>query len=209
MARAKTKTAPAGRYSVHPGVTMMQEWVRTLHEKTGRSLEQWVALLERQGPADEKARRDWLKEKHGLGTNAAWWLAARSVGKGYEDSDPALYLEAAEGWVEAMYAGGKAGLRPVYEALLARGLALGPDVRACPCKTIVPLYRRRVFAELKPSTRTRLDLGLVLGDEPAKGRLAKTDGRNRISHRIAIGAIGDIDCEVERWLRTAYERDAG
>ncbi len=84
-------------------------------------------------------------------------------------------------------------------------------MKACPCTTIVPLYRNHVFAQLKPTTRTRLDLGLALGDTKAKGRLIDTGGfakKDRITHRIAIERIEDIDAEVKRWLTTAYDRDA-
>jgi hypothetical protein len=37
-----------------------------------------------------------LKTKHSLGTNTAWWLAGRSVGKGEETGDPDHYLRATE-----------------------------------------------------------------------------------------------------------------
>jgi hypothetical protein len=202
---------PQSLYGVHPGVAMMQNWVATLKEKTGRSLEEWIRLVERSGRAGEKERREWLKAKHGLGTNSCWWIAERSLGKGGEDSDPASYLRAAEEWVEAMFAGGKAGLRPVYDALLRLGLSLGPEVKACPCKTIVPLYRRHVFAQIKPTTRTRIDLGYALGDLPARGRLVATGGYekgDRITHRIPIGSVAEIDAEVKTWLRRAYQLDA-
>ncbi|HEX6739941.1 MAG TPA: DUF4287 domain-containing protein, partial [Vicinamibacteria bacterium] len=65
-------------YSVHPGVALMQDWVATLKQKTGRRLEEWIALVKRGGPPDEAARREWLKREHGLGTNAAWWIAERA-----------------------------------------------------------------------------------------------------------------------------------
>jgi hypothetical protein len=81
-------------YSVHPGVAMMQKWVTDLPAKTGRSLDEWIALVEAVGPPAEKDRREWLKVTHGLGTNASWWIAERSVGKGYDDSDPEAYLPA-------------------------------------------------------------------------------------------------------------------
>jgi hypothetical protein len=159
-----------------------------------------VLVLE-PGPPTEKERRAWLKDKHGLTTNYAWWVAERAEGRGSaNDYDP-------EALVEAMFAGGKAGLRPLYDQLLRLGLALGPDVKACPCQTIVPLYRRHVFAQLKPSTRSRLDLGLALQDLPVTGRLLDTGGRargDRITHRIAITCATDIDDEAKRWLRTAY-----
>jgi len=156
-------------------------------------------------------RRDWLKQEHGLGTNTAWWIAERSVGKGTETSDPNQYLKAAEGYVEQMFSGSKSALRPIYDALLKLGLKVGKDAKACPCQTIVPLYRKHVFAQIKPTTRTRIDLGFALGDMKAKGRLIDTGGfakKDRITHRIPIESVQDIDDEVQHWLKAAYNRDA-
>jgi hypothetical protein len=202
----------AGLYSVHPGVAMMQKWVVELKEKTGRSLMEWVALCKKSGPGTEAERRDWLKKEHGLGTNSCWWIAMRVEGKGTEDDSPEAYLKAAEKYVEEMFAGGKAGLRPIYDALLRTCLDLAPDVRACPCQTIVPLYRNHVFAQIKPSTRKRIDFGLALakhkGRVPARlidtGGLAKKD---RITHRIEITSLDDIDADAKKWLKIAYELD--
>ena len=198
-------------YGVHPGILMTQKWVGELKSKTGRSLDEWLALLRKSGPKDEESRREWLKSEHGLGTNSAWWLAERAEGKGAESSDPDAYLAAAEKYVEDMFSGGKAGLHPLYERLLQLGLSVGKDVKACPCQTIVPLYRNHVFAQIKPTTRTRIDMGFALGARQAEGRLIDTGGfakKDRITHRIPISTAADIDDEVERWLRTAYEADA-
>jgi hypothetical protein len=198
-------------YSVHPGVAMVEDWIARLPEKTGKTLDQWLAVVKKSGPPTEKERRDWLKVEHGFGTNEAWWIAERAEGKGAEDGDPELYLQAAEGYVEEMFSGGKAGLRPLYDALLQLGFSMGKDVKACPCKTIVPLYRKHVFAQIKPSTRTRIDFGFALKDTEATGRLIDTGGfakKDRISHRIPITSLKDINAEVERWLKRAYEMDA-
>jgi hypothetical protein len=198
------------RYSVHPNIAMVQKWIAELPVKTGRSLEQWLKLIEREGPADEKARRDWLKREYGHGTRSATFLAERSCGKGLEDGDPKLYLEAAERYVAEMFADPRARLQPVYERLLELGLGQGKDVKACPCLTIVPLYRQHVFAQIKPATNSRIDLGFALGSMPATGRLIDTGGfakRDRITHRIPIATLDEIDDEVEAWLQKAYELD--
>lgn len=198
-------------YSVHPGVLMTQKWIGELKQKTGRSLEEWLKLIKKEGPKDEKERRAWLKETHGLGTNTAWWLAERSVGKGEEAGDPDLYLESAERDVEKMFSGGKAHLRPLYDALLKLGLKTGKEAKACPCSTIVPLYRNHVFAQIKPTTQTRIDMGFALGDTKPTGRLIDTGGfakKDRITHRIPITSLNDIDDEVKHWLKVAYDRDA-
>jgi hypothetical protein len=202
--------APDHPYSVHPSVAMVRGWIDALPRKTGRSLAEWLRLIEEQGPPAEKERRDWLKAEHGLGTNSAGWLAERSVGKGGEDDDPEAYLRSAVGSVEAMFAGGKAALRPIYDELLRLGLSIAPDVKACPGATIVPLYRNHVFAQIKPTTKTRIDLGFALRDTPAAGRLIDTGGfakKDRITHRIPIASLAEVDDEVRRWLRVAYEMD--
>jgi hypothetical protein len=206
------KKAAKSPYSVHPGVAMIQSWIATLKEKTGRSLEEWLRHIKKEGPDDEPACRAWLKQQYGLGTNSAWWLAEKAFGRklGLSDDDPESYLAAAPKYVEAMFAGGKAGLRPIYDELLRIGLAIGDDVKACPCETIVPLYRQHVFAQLKPSTRTRLDLGLALKDMKTPARLIDTGGfakKDRITRRIAISSVDEIDNEVEHWLKVAYDLD--
>ena len=197
-------------YAVHPGVAMIQNAIASLPAKTGRSLDEWVAFIRTHGPKGEPARKAWLKTTHGLGTNYAGWLAAAADGKG-ETGDADAYLETAEQYVEEMYAGARAALRPLYDALLTRGLSIGRDVKACPCKTIVPLYRMHVFAQIKPTTRTRIDLGLALRDTKAPARLIDTGGfkkGDRITHRIEITALSDIDADVMRWLKQAYAMDA-
>src|SRR5713101_8080384 len=130
-ASAKKNGSP---YDVHPGVAMVQKWIAELPAKTGRSLEEWLHLVKEEGPPTEEERRQWLKEKYGLGTNGAWWIAERAEGKGTEEDSPEGYLTAAAEWVEAMYAGPRAGLRPLHDRLLQLGRSLGPDVRVCPCQ---------------------------------------------------------------------------
>lgn len=196
-------------YDVHPSLGMYQSSLAALKQKTGRTLEEWIKLVQKNGPATEKERRAWLKAEHGLGMNYAWWIAEQSMGKG-DDGNPETYLKQAEEYVEKMYAGPKEPLRPIFEELLALGRSLGNDVRVCPCKTIVPLYRRHVFAQIKPTTRTRIDLGLALKDTKVPKRLIDTGGlakKDRITHRIEITSLKDIDAEVKKWIKFAYGMD--
>src|SRR5882724_6415915 len=113
MPKAATEQRRKSIYGVHPGVAMTQKWIAELKQKTGRSLEEWLALIKKSGPKDEKARPEWLKTEHGLGTNYARFLAEHAGGKGTELGDPDEYLAAAEGYVERMFSGGKEALRPI------------------------------------------------------------------------------------------------
>lgn len=203
------------QYGVHPGIAMEQAVLGRLEEKTGRTLAEWVALAQAAGPQDERARAAWLKAEFKLGTHTAAWLAARSVGRGRRYDADAL--------VDAMFSGPRLALRPLYEAVLAACLRLGRDVTVTPCKSAVSVRRRRVFVELLPSTRTRLDVGLALGGPDglaATDRLVlKPSARRdpRITHRISLhheaatepSAVDTIvagDAQLGRWLQLAYER---
>jgi hypothetical protein len=197
-------------YSVHPGVAQIQKWVQELPGKTGRSLEGWIALTEKSGPATETERREWLKKEHKFGTISATWIAGRLEGKNTEEDSPEAYLKTAAEWVEAQYSGPRARLRPLYEELLKLGLSLGKDVKACPCKTMVPFYRKHVFAQIKPATNTRIDLGFALGNMKTPKRLIDTGGyekKDRITRRIEVKSKADIDDELRKWLAKAWELD--
>jgi hypothetical protein len=197
-------------FSVHPTVVMGAKIVANMKGKTGRSVEEWKRLLSDSGPTGERERVAWLKSAHGLGTNYAKILAELADGRGREKCDPEVYLRVAGDYVEGLFEGRRAELRPVYEHLLERGVGLGSDVRVCPCKTFVQLYRRHVFAQIKPGSRSRIDLGLALGSPRASARLVETGGLargDRITHRLPIAKIEDVDSEVKRWLRIAYELD--
>ena len=65
-------------YSVHPGLAMVQSVVAKMKEKTGRTLDEWIAFVKKHGPATEKERREWLKREHQLGTNYAAWIVAEA-----------------------------------------------------------------------------------------------------------------------------------
>jgi hypothetical protein len=206
---ATRKQPTTSTYDVHPSLGMYQSSLAALKQKTGRTLEEWVKLVQESGPATEKERHAWLKAEHDLGMNYAGWIAEHSVGKG-DDGNPETYLKQAKEFVESMYSGAKESLRPIFNELLALGRSLGNDVKVCPCKTIVPLYRKHVFAQIKPTTRTRIDLGLALKDTKVPKRLIDTGGlakKDRITHRIEITSLKDIDAEVKKWLKTAYEMD--
>jgi hypothetical protein len=199
-------------YDAHPSLAMVQKWLAALKEKTGRSMEEWIALVKKEGPRDEKSRREWLKTKHKMGTNRASWIAERAAGKGWEEDTPEAYMKAAVRHVEEQYAGPKEKLRPIFDELLTLGKSLGDDVKACPCKTIVPFYREHVFAQIKPTTNSRIDLGLALTHYKGKlpKRLIDTGGvakKDRITRRIEITAVEQIDGEVKKWLKTAYDLD--
>ncbi|HEX7554566.1 MAG TPA: DUF5655 domain-containing protein [Geothrix sp.] len=202
-------------YDLHPSVAYVQTVLANLRTKTGHTAEAWVELIRGQGLADPKAIQGWLKTQGLGGTHAGLLTQRASTAPGHAfDDTPQGYLAAAPGYVDGQYGGKKAALRPLFEQIVTRIRGLGPDVKVCPCETIVPFYRNHVFAEVKPLV-ARLDLGVALGD-PAKvkdpgGRLKDTGGfakKDRITHKMEITSEADIEFALP-WLRRAYERDKG
>ena len=199
------------KYDLHPSVRMADSIIKGMKEKTGRSIDEWVAHAKKHGPAGEKERAAWLKKEHGLGTNYAGWIAQRSVGKSEVSEKPEEYLQQAQGYVDKMYAGPKTPLRVIYDEILTFAKTLGPDIGVSPCQTMVPIYRKHVIAQIKPTTRTRIDLGLALKDTETPKRLIDTGGfakKDRITHRIEITSVEEFDAEAKKWMKKAYEMDA-
>ena len=76
---------------------------------------------------------------------------------------------------------------------------------------MVPIYRNHVIAQIKPTTRTRIDLGLALKNTRTPKRLINTGGfekKDRITHRIEIASLDEFDDEAKKWMKKAYEMDA-
>ncbi|MFG0330062.1 MAG: DUF5655 domain-containing protein [Phycisphaerales bacterium] len=199
-------------YAVHPGVAYCEAIITNMPDKTGRSIDEWKKLVLADGPKETKARKAWLQKTHKLGGTTAELIVHHTEGTERDHFDGKAYLDQAVRYVEAMYEGKKAPLRAIHDAALAYALTLGADVRVCPCKTIVPLYREHVFAEIKPATQKRVDLGLCLKGakrKPTK-RLVDTGGAakgNRITHRIPLESVDDFDADAKDWLAYAYAID--
>ncbi len=199
-------------YAIHPSVPYQQAIVANMAEKTGKSLDEWLSELEQQKIAELKPALAWLKQHGKLGATTAG-IIAKTLVNGKADHQPDAYLAKAPQLVEAMYSGKKASLVPIHNALIELVQDLGM-VKISPCKTIVPCYRNHVFAEIKPATQKRVDLGLALKgcnlEIPPQvvdtGGLAKGD---RITHRIPLTSPEQVGSNVEKWLKIAWNLDAG
>jgi hypothetical protein len=199
---AKTKS----KYSPHPGLMSEAADKEKLRAATGKTFDEWVALARRKGPKTQRECRGWLQKEHGHKMREAWWIATTAVA----DDDQPNY-SSPESLVDALYSGAKAALRPVHEKVIDAALSCGSDVIATSCKTMVPLYRKHVFAELRPVAGA-VECRLSLGDAAAKGRLAAVSGREpgaRLSHLVLLESESDVDAEFKGWLAGAYELGAG
>lgn len=182
---------------------MMAAVATSLKERTGRTLEEWVALVQASGidPLDQNAVRRWLRTEHGVPQNSQWAIAdaaARAAGW----VPPTL-----EQSIDEQYAGAKAALRPIFDRLRQVLESFGDDVKMEGRATYIPFVRRRQFAAVAAATRNRVDVGLRYTDPPASGLLTPANAPGQATHRLSITSSTEIDDEVVRLLRTAYDQN--
>ena len=174
-----------------------------VREKTGKDVASLAGLVSRSGASTRRERVEWLMREHHLGRVAANVIASHAEDKATDYDDQ-------EGLLAAMYAGPKAALKPIYDRLVEIGRALGPGFSLYQCAGQTTFRRNRQFAWIKPSTKTRVDLGLALPGLQPGGRLltvASSNDKDRVRLRIALASAADVDAEVESWLKRAYDAD--
>ena len=164
-----------------------------LPQKTGKPLDDWLALVGKEGLEKHGQIVKFLKGEHGVTHGFANLIAAKAL-ENDAPTDP----------VADQYSGAKADLKPIHDAIVAFAKGLGDDVEIAPKKTSVSLRRKKQFALITPATKTRVDLGLALkGDEPA-GRLETYNAM--CSHRVRIEGVDELDDEVRSYIAEAYSR---
>jgi len=162
---------------------------------TGRSLDEWVALVRASGTVRHGEIMTLLKTEHGMSHGFANLVAltALRLDESASGNDPA----------DAIYAGSKAALRPLHDAAVAAATGFGPDVELAPKKSYVSIRRSKQFATVGPGPGGRLEIGLNLRDVEPTGRLEAATGM--CSHRVRIASLDELDAEVLGWLRKAYD----
>ena len=174
----------------------LQTMINNMPEKTGKKLDDWIQILDKENFEKHSMAVNFLKTEHGITHGYANTIVALSKEKN----------EPSEDLVSNQY-NGKESLKPIYEMLISTVEKFGSDVVITAKKGSVSLIRKRQFALIKPATKTRIDLGLKLKDVEVQGRLENSGPFGTMcTHRIQLQNISDIDSEVIKWLSTAYHK---
>lgn len=173
--------------------------IANMKEKTGKTLEQWIAIAKKSKAAKHGEIIKMLKSNHSMTHGFANLVAHKTL-----KSDAGSVSETTD-LVAAQYAGPKADLQPIYDALIKAAKRCG-NVEIAPKKAYVSLRRSKQFAIIQPSTKTRVDLGLNMQGESAKGRLEASGSFNSmVSHRVRLEKAADVDKDVKAWLKKAWD----
>lgn len=172
--------------------------ISNLEASSGRSFADWIALAKGSGQAKHGQMVAWLKAEQGLTHGYANLVAHKAMASdaGSQGSDDLM---------AAMFEGPKAAMRPAYDKVAGIVEGLG-GVEFAPKKGYVSFRRSKQLGLAQPSTKDRLDLGLILKGVEPEGRLEKAGSWNAmVTHRVRIGSADEVDAEVEAWIRQAWE----
>jgi hypothetical protein len=169
--------------------------VSNIEQATGRSMDEWVALVKASGRERHTEVVAWLKAEHGYGhgnANLVAIIAKRGSAVGGDEL------------VDAMYAGPKATLRPFHDRVIELARSFGADVELAPKQSYVSLRRAKQFATVGPGPNGRIEIGLNLAGVQPGGRLEPAGGM--CTHRVRLSSTDELDAEMIGWLQDAYDR---
>ena len=167
-----------------------------IETKTGKTLAQLRAVIAQSGLAKHGEVRAMLMQRLGLGYGDANTLAHAAK------AEPAA--AAAGDPLDAIYAGNKAALRGMHEAVMAKIAAIG-EFEIAPKKTYVSLRRKKQFAMLGPATASQLELGLNAKSLPADARLKAMPAGGMCQYAVRLSSPAEIDAKLLAWVRAAFD----
>ncbi len=170
--------------------------IANIEAKTGQSMAQLRTLVRGSGLDKHAEVRAWLMESLSLGYGDANTVAhlAKAPPAASADADP----------LDSIYAGAKAPLRALHDAVMAVVTSLGP-FEVAPKKGYVSLRRKKQFAMLGPATKDQIEIGLNAKDLPADARLKAVPPGGMCQYKVRLRQVGEVDKAVTAWLRTAFE----
>lgn len=182
--------------------------LRNIQARTGMTIAQLHAAVATSGAGKHGEKRSWLMERFKLGYGDANTVV-HFIDKPLPDlggggAAPAAAPDADADPLAALYAGAKAGLRPLHEAVMARVRGFGAFEEA-PKKTYVSLRRKKQFAMVGPATKDSVEIGLNAKVLPAHPRLKVQPPGGMCQATTRITSAADVDDMLAGWLRQAYD----
>lgn len=177
-----------------------QTQIANIEKSSGKTLRQWIDIVNKSGFAKHGELVNFLKEKHGFthgNANVVVHFARQSHAGASENSDDLITDQYK----------GKENLKPWYDMIMAEINKFGKDVEVAPKKAYVSLRRKKQFALIQPSTKERLDVGLNIKGVASSGIIEDGKKWNAMcTHRIRIENEKAINKELINWIKEAYDQ---
>lgn len=176
-----------------------QTMIDNLKKNTGKSLEDWIGIVEKEKLQKHGEILKFLKDNHGFTHGFANLVAHKALKTDAGSADDQ------EDLVRKQYVG-KESFWPIYEKLKRAIEALGKDVEFVPKNAYVSVKRKKQFAMLVPATKTRYEIGINLKGQAPQGILELESKANAMcSHKVVINHEEQITPEVISWLKKAFD----
>jgi hypothetical protein len=179
-----------------------QTQLQNIQTRTGKTLDELFAHIRESGLTRHGQILQLLKQDLGMGHGDANALAGAYLMAGEQGGGPAGDTSPDDA-LNAIYAGPKADMRPIHEKLMAAVATLGP-FEVAPKKGYVSLRRKKQFATVGPTTRTRVDVGLNMKGVPATDRLTELAAGGMCQYRVSLTEAREVDEELMAWVEQAY-----
>ncbi len=176
--------------------------LNNIQMKTGKSLEQLYGMIHASGLTGRDEIREMLKQELGLGYRDANALARFYIKSSQEDREQEG--KTVEEIIREIYAGPKADLHSIHEALMVEIARFGP-FEIAPKAGYISLRRKKQFAIIGPVTETRVEVGLNMEGAPASSRLIAMPAGSLCQYKVNVTNAGEVDAELVGWIRLAYE----
>lgn len=181
----------------------LQTQLANIEKRTGKSLAELARIIQASGLTRHGQIRDMLKQTLGLGhgdANTLVHVVAKTGGQVPGEAS----AQSDDEVLAAIYAGPKAALRPIHDALMAAIRGFGAfDV--APKKGYVSLRRKKQFAMIGPATNTRVEVGLNMKDVPPTTRLEAVPPGGMCQYKVRVTDAREVDAELIAWIRRAYD----
>jgi len=181
--------------------------LRNIQVKTGKTIVELHAVLAGSGLAKTGERRTLLMEQFKLGygdANAVALFYGKPVPDLGAGAAAAMSAVATGDPLDAIYAGAKAGLRPLHDAVMALVGSLGP-FESAPKKAYISLRRKKQFAMVGPATKDAIEIGLNAKDLPAHARLKVQPPGGMCQAATRISTAKEVDAALKAWIKQAYD----
>jgi hypothetical protein len=182
----------------------LQTQLTNIQARTGKTLDELVALVKKSGLAKHGEIVAMLKTDLGMGhgdANTVVHLAKGGIPGA--PGAPAAAVAAGDP-ADAFYTGPKAALRPIHDTLMSAIEKFG-EFEVAPKKTYVSLRRKKQFATIGPATNTRVEVGLNMKGVEATSRLEALPPGGMCQYRVKVTSADQVDAELLKWIRTAYD----
>jgi hypothetical protein len=178
----------------------LETQIKNIQTKTGKTLDELKAIIQRSGLTKHGEIRDMLKRELGLGHGDANTLTHHAL---RDENEHAGGTETADA-ADEIYTGPKTALRPIHDRFMTAIQGFGA-FEIAPKKGYVSLRRKKQFAMIGPVTNTRVEVGINMKGVPGTERLVEQPSGGMCQYKVRVADAGEVNEELIGWVRRAYD----